>query len=220
MNRHLLLLKYHDAMLEALGPSHWWPGETPFEIALGAILTQNTNWTNVEKALANLRDRNLLDPARLDSLPLERVEELIRPAGFFRIKARRISHFMSFLRQTCDLELERLSSWDPAMLRPRLLQVSGIGPETADSILLYALGFPVFVVDAYTLRILSRHNLVPSNARYQELQTYFMDSLPHDPALFNEFHALIGRTAKTWCRRNHQNCRACPLGPFLDHGNP
>ncbi len=220
MNRHLLLLKYHDAMLEALGPSHWWPGETPFEIALGAILTQNTNWTNVEKALANLRDRELLDPARLDSLPLERVEELIRPAGFFRIKARRISHFMSFLRQTCDLELERLSSWDPAMLRPRLLQVSGIGPETADSILLYALGFPVFVVDAYTLRILSRHNLVPSNARYQELQTYFMDSLPHDPALFNEFHALIVRTAKTWCRRNHQNCRACPLGPFLDHGNP
>ena len=220
MNRRLLLLKYHDAMLEALGPSHWWPGETPFEIALGAILTQNTNWTNVEKALANLRDRDLLDPARLDSLPLERVEELIRPAGFFRIKARRISHFMSFLRQTCDLELERLSSWDPAMLRPRLLQVSGIGPETADSILLYALGFPVFVVDAYTLRILSRHNLVPSNARYQELQAFFMDSLPHDPALFNEFHALIVRTAKTWCRRNHQNCRACPLGPFLDHGNP
>lgn len=220
MNRRLLLLKYHDAMLEALGPSHWWPGETPFEIALGAILTQNTNWTNVEKALANLRDRELLDPARLDSLPLERVEELIRPAGFFRIKARRISHFMSFLRQTCDLELERLSSWDPAMLRPRLLQVSGIGPETADSILLYALGFPVFVVDAYTLRILSRHNLVPSNTRYQELQAFFMDSLPHDPALFNEFHALIVRTAKTWCRRNHQNCRACPLGPFLDHGNP
>lgn len=220
MNRAALLLAYQRAMLTALGPSRWWPGETPFEIAIGAILTQNTNWSNVEKAIANLKAADRLDPASMSALTPAHLEELIRPAGFFRVKARRIGHFLAFLQQACDLELERLSAWSLPALRSRLLDVSGIGPETADSILLYALGFPVFVVDAYTLRIMSRHGLVPTNARYPELQAYFMDVLPADPALFNEFHALIVRTAKAWCRSRQKNCQACPLNPFLSHGGP
>ena len=178
MKREALLLGVHDAMLAGLGPSHWWPGETPFEIALGAILTQNTAWTNVEKALHNLRSENLLHPPALYELPEQALAELIRPAGFFRIKARRVRNFLHFLHETCDLDMEELRSRDMSTLRARLLDISGIGPETADSILLYALDFPSFVVDTYTRRILNRHGLVPEDIGYEELRDYFMDVLP------------------------------------------
>ncbi len=215
MNRQPLLLSYYEAMLAALGPSQWWPGQTPFEIALGAILTQNTNWPNVEKAMANLRGRNLLDARALHALPESDLAELIRPSGSFRVKARRVRNFLDFLDASCGLDLDLLKTQDTAALREALLAVSGIGPETADSILLYALDHPAFVVDAYTRRILNRHMLVPEDIDYAELQAFFTDVLPPDTRLFNEFHALIVRTAKTWCAAKAGRCADCPLALFL-----
>ncbi len=220
MKRQARLVAMFEAMLAELGPSHWWPGETPFEIALGAILTQNTNWPNVEKAIANLRARDLLTPQALHALPEAELAELIRPSGSFRVKARRIRNFLAFLDESCGLELERLKIRDTAALREALLGVSGIGPETADSILLYALGHPTFVVDAYTKRILNRHLLVPEDIGYAGLRDFFMDALPPDPCLFNEFHALIVRTGKTWCAKKAGKCAACPLAAFLGTPHP
>jgi endonuclease-3 related protein len=220
MKRRGLLLAYYDAMAEALGPSRWWPGETPFEIALGAILTQNTAWSNVEKAIANLRAAGLLDAEALRGLPVAELEELIRPAGFFRIKAARLRNFLDFLEDACALDLERLRNADTGALRQSLLRVSGIGPETADSILLYALGHSTFVVDAYTRRILHRHMIVPEDVGYDELRDVFMDALPPDTALFNEYHALIVRTGKTWCAKKEGKCPACPLSCFLQPQAP
>ena len=220
MNRKSLLFEYYQAMLAELGPSGWWPGRTPFEIALGAILTQNTAWTNVEKAIGNLRKAGLLDPAALWGLRETELAELIRPAGFFRVKAARVGNFLRFLRQACDLDMDGLRGGSVDRLRPALLEVSGIGPETADSILLYALGLPSFVVDAYTRRILSRHGLVPEDIGYGELRDFFMDVLPADPALYNEYHALIVRTGKSWCARRQGKCAFCPLSGFLEGSSP
>lgn len=215
MDRQDLLLAYYGTMLDALGPSKWWPGQTPIEIALGAILTQNTNWSNVEKAMANLRDRDLLDARALAALPEAELAELIRPSGSYRVKAKRVRNFLAFLDDRADLDLERLKAQDTASLREDLLGVSGIGPETADSILLYALDHPSFVVDAYTRRILNRHMLVPEDIGYAELRAFFMDVLPPDTRLFNEFHALVVRTAKTWCAKKRGHCDDCPLAVFL-----
>ena len=220
MKRRGLLLAYYDAMAEALGPSRWWPGDTPFEIALGAILTQNTAWSNVEKAIANIRAAGLLGARALRDLPVTELEELIRPAGFFRIKAARLRNLLDFLEDACGLDLERLRNADTGALRESLLQASGIGPETADSILLYALGHPTFVVDAYTRRILHRHMIVPEDVGYDELRAIFMDALPPDTALFNEYHALIVRTGKTWCAKKEGKCRTCPLSRFLEPQAP
>jgi endonuclease-3 related protein len=215
MSRETLLLNMYGAMHDALGPSFWWPGDTPFEIALGAILTQNTNWENVTRALGNLREESLLSPERIHALPEERLAGLIRPAGYFRLKAARIRNFMSFLHRECRLRLENLAELPLDTARSRLLAVNGIGPETADSILLYALHKPTFVVDAYTRRILNRHLLVPEDIGYEELREYFMDVLPSDVTLYNEFHALIVRIGKKWCRRKQPKCHDCPLAPFL-----
>ncbi len=220
MKRRDLLLAYYGAMAEALGPSRWWPGETPFEIALGAILTQNTAWTNVEKAIANLRTAGLLDAKALQLQPAAKLEELIRPAGFFRVKAVRIRHFLNFLDEACGLDLERLRNEDTRSLRDALLRVQGIGPETADSILLYALGHPTFVVDAYTRRIFNRHMLVHEDIGYEELREFFMDALPTDTALFNEYHALIVLTGKNWCAKKAGKCTTCPLARFLESAAP
>jgi endonuclease-3 related protein len=217
MKREALLLDIYAAMSAELGPSGWWPGETPFEIALGAILTQNTAWTNVEKALHNLRTQDLLEARALYELPEATLAELIRPAGFFRIKAKRIRNFLDFLHAACNLDLEELRSRDISALRAQFLEISGIGPETADSILLYALEFPSFVVDAYTARILNRHGLIPEDISYDELRDYFMDVLPEDVPLFNEFHALLVRVGKTWCTKKKPRCTDCPLAPFLEH---
>ena len=220
MNRQTLLLEYFHAMLSELGPSQWWPGETPFEIALGAILTQNTVWSNVEKAMHNLRGRGLLDARALHGLADGKLAELIRPAGAFRVKTVRVRNFLRFLDESCALDMERLGQGDTRGVRSALLQVSGIGPETADSILLYALGHPSFVVDAYTRRILHRHMIVPEDVGYDELRDVFMDALPPDTALFNEYHALIVRTGKTWCARKEGKCRTCPLSRFLEPQAP
>jgi endonuclease-3 related protein len=216
MKRANLLRNMYDAMLAALGPSHWWPGDTAIEVAVGAILTQNTNWDNAAKAIANLRRAGALDPAALLALPEARVAELIRPAGYYRLKAARLKHFLAFLKREAGLSFPALAAKGLATLRPKLLEVKGVGPETADSILLYALHLPSFVVDAYTRRILSRHGLIPEDCGYNEMRDLFLDALEPDAALFNEYHALLVRVGKAYCRKSAPRCAGCPLAPFLE----
>jgi endonuclease III related protein len=214
-DRTTYLLNCYSTMLDRLGPSHWWPGESPFEIAVGAILTQNTAWRNVEKALLSLRNENLLCPEKLFALPQDRLAELLRPAGSFRIKAERLRNFLFFLRQECRFNIELLRHKEDGRLREMLLNVKGIGPETADSILLYALGKPSFVVDAYTRRIFGRHGLIQEQSPYSELREFFMSALPGDVQLYNEYHALLVRVGKGWCRKKEGRCTGCPLAPYL-----
>ncbi|MCK9241152.1 endonuclease III domain-containing protein [Desulfocurvus sp.] len=216
MKRPQLLLAMHDAMLAALGPSRWWPGDTPFEVAVGAVLTQNTNWKNVEKAIANLRAAGALEARAMDALPAARLAELVRPSGSFNVKAARLKNLLALLRDEADYDIRALSGRGLDALRPLLLGVRGVGPETADSILLYALDEPTFVVDAYTRRILGRHALLPEDAHYDEVREFFMDALPRDAALFNEYHALLVRVAKDFCRKARPLCDGCPLEPFLE----
>lgn len=197
-------------MFEAFGPQHWWPAETPFEVMVGAVLTQNTNWKNVEKAIGNLKAREVLSPRALHALDEETLAEMIRPAGYYNIKARRLKALVTFLMERHDGDLQNLFRERPGALREALLSVRGIGPETADSILLYAGGIPSFVVDAYTFRILARHGLCEPEGTYEELQTLFMDHLPPAPPLFNEFHALLVRTGKDFCRKTPK-CDRCPV---------
>jgi len=210
-----LLMHFYETLLASLGPSRWWPGETPFEVCVGAVLTQNTNWSNVQKAIDNLKSRDLLYPEKMASLEEQVLAELIRPSGYFRIKARRLKNLLELLRLECAYDLSVLGLRDMQQLRSKLLQVKGIGPETADSILLYALEKPSFVVDTYTRRILNRHFLVHEDIDYHELRDFFMDRLPLDVAIYNEYHALLVRTGKEWCRKNNPRCDECPLGSYL-----
>jgi endonuclease-3 related protein len=216
MQRKSLLLNMYQAMLDELGPSHWWPGETPFEIAVGAILTQNTNWANVSKAIANLKEAGVLDAKTMHGLSLEELAELIRPAGYFRLKAKRLHYFLAFLRASCRFNMDLLSAKGLDFLRTSLLGVNGVGPETADSILLYALNKPSFVVDAYTARICQRHGLLPEDVGYDELRDFFMDVLTPDVRLFNEFHALFVRVGAGWCKKSKTLCATCPLRSFME----
>ena len=218
------LLELYGAMRAALGPRRWWPGETPFEVAVGAILTQNTNWHNVEIALARLREREALAPSAMWRMTRAELEEAIRPSGYFRMKAQRLCDFLSFLKAKDGLdggaaeeELRCLAALETEDLRRELLAVRGIGPETADSILLYAANRPSFVVDAYTRRILGRHGLVPEDIAYEELRAFFMDCLPEDTALFNDFHAQFVRVGHHYCKKSKPLCLQCPLKGFLEH---
>ena len=210
----------YQRLAEALGPQHWWPGETPFEVIVGAVLTQNTNWKNVEKAIRNLREADLLEPAALYAVPPEELEELLRPAGYFRVKARRLRSLLAFLEERYGGSLDAMFATGTATLREQLLALHGIGPETADSILLYAGGLPVFVVDAYTHRILSRHGWIEPEADYHQIQDFLQSRLPDDPALFNEFHALLVYVGKHYCRKRAPQCGACPLQDMLPDGGP
>ena len=198
-------------LLERFGPQHWWPGETPFEVMIGAILTQNTNWGNVEKAIANLKREAYFSPQGLLALPVDRLAELIRPSGYFNQKAAKLRDFLEFYLRSAGGDPGRMRRRGLAGLRRDLLAVRGIGPETAGSILLYALGKPVFVVDAYTRRVLSRHGACRPDASYDELQRLFMDHLPPEVKLFNEFHALLVRVGKEHCRKSSPRCEGCPL---------
>ncbi len=216
MNRETLLINFYDTMSSKLGPSSWWPAETPFEVAVGAILTQNTNWNNVRKAILNLKNKDLLDPEKLFFLSENELAELIRPAGYFRIKAKRLKNFLYFLNNECGFNFSVLQKKDMNWLRTGLLNVNGIGPETADSIILYALNKPSFVVDAYTKRIFNRHNLVHEDMDYQELREFFMSCLPEDTALYNEYHALLVQVGKKWCRKKAPLCPECPLNIYLE----
>jgi endonuclease-3 related protein len=200
----------YRVLLREHGHAAWWPGETPFEVCLGAILTQNTSWTNVLKALANLRARGLLSFAALAALPPSRLAPLIRSSGYFNVKARRVKAFLGFLGREYGGHVERMAAEEPRALRAKLLSVEGIGPETADSIVLYAAGLPLFVVDAYTRRIFSRLGALRGDESYDEIQRFFMERLPRDAALYNDYHAQIVLLGKNICRPRPR-CSACAL---------
>jgi endonuclease-3 related protein len=208
------LLEMYQLLLDSFGPQHWWPGETPFEVAVGAILTQNTSWTNVEKAIANLKAAGCLDAARLHEIGTEQLETLVRPAGYFRVKAKRLKNFIDWLCNEYAGDLRNPEPVNTSRLRGELLSISGVGPETADSILLYALGRPIFVVDAYTARVMVRHGLIaPEELDYHQLQDLFQSNLEPDVALFNEYHALLVHVGKDFCKPTPR-CPACPLEPL------
>jgi endonuclease-3 related protein len=196
---------------QAFGPQHWWPADSPFEVIVGAILTQNTNWSNVEKAIANLRAAHAIDIVSIDRMPPEELERLIRPSGFFRQKAQRLKHFTRFLSSDFAGSLGGLFALPDEQLRNLLLLQPGIGPETADSIILYAAGKASFVVDAYTQRILQRVGIEAENSSYEQTRNLFMENLPADVELFNQYHALIVRLAKECCRKRKPLCDRCPL---------
>ncbi|MEE9614812.1 MAG: endonuclease III domain-containing protein [Thermodesulfobacteriota bacterium] len=206
---------FYEALFRSFGPQLWWPARTRFEVVVGAILTQNTNWTNVEKAIRNLRREKLLKPGAMHALGVKALAERIRPAGYFNVKAKRLKAFLSHLFDNYGGGIDAFLKKETGVLRRELLTVNGIGPETADSIVLYAAGKPVFVVDAYTKRVLTRHGLIGEDAAYDEMQKLFMDNLPHEAGTFNEYHALIVRVGKEFCRPREPLCTDCPLGGFL-----
>ena len=209
------LRTYYDALFAAHGPQLWWPGRTAFEIIVGAILTQNTSWSNVEIAIRNLRRERLMTPGAMEDVSFARLARLIRSSGYFRQKAKKLKCFVRFLRSGYAGSLTKMFRTPTAVLREKLLAVHGIGPETADSILLYAGKHPVFVVDAYTRRMLERHDLAAPTQSYEEIRQLFERSLPGDAPLYNEFHALIVRTGKEYCRTRNPRCSECPLHSFL-----
>lgn len=204
--------KYFDILLRRYGPRGWWPAESPFEVVVGAVLTQNTAWINVEKAIANLKREKLLDPARIRDVDIHRLAEVIRPSGYYNLKAKRLKAVVEWwLRHDPEAPLD--------VLRAQLLDVNGVGPETADSILLYALNRPSFVVDAYTKRLLTRHGLAAEEVGYDDMKRLFVAALPGDVGLYNEYHALIVEVGKRHCGPVPR-CEGCPLekekppGPF------
>jgi len=210
MSTAVVISKIYQLLYERFGPQHWWPGETQFEIIVGAILTQNTNWANVERAIGNLKAADVLIPERLYDLDVSRLAELIRPAGYFNIKAKRLKNFLSWLFENHDGRLSALETMATEQLRCELLSIKGIGPETADSIVLYAFKRDTFVVDAYTARVAARHGLIEPPFDYEELQGLFQSNLQPDVELFNEYHALLVRVGKEFCRPR-AGCPGCPL---------
>ena len=205
------------------GHQHWWPGETPFEVCVGAILTQNTSWTNVERALENLKAAGVFEPAKLYALEESRLAELLRPAGYFNVKARRLRSFLRVLVEQFDGDLGRLLGGRTAQVRERLLAINGIGPETADSMLLYAGGHHRFVIDAYTKRIFQRHGWGQAQAGYDELQQLCELALARQPRsrqldYWQDFHAQLVMAGKHFCRPARADCASCPLRPLLPQG--
>jgi endonuclease III related protein len=210
MSTQQTIIEIYKLLFDAFGPQHWWPGETRFEIITGAILTQNTSWTNVEKAIKNLKNAGCLIPEKLHQLNHQQLAELIRPAGYYNIKAKRLKNFTDWLFENYTGNLDALENIKTEQLRYELLNIKGIGFETADSILLYAFERPVFVVDAYTARITVRHGLLEPDADYEQLKYLFESNLPQDAQLYNEYHALMVRLGKDFCRPNAR-CTGCPL---------
>jgi endonuclease III related protein len=209
------LLNAYDRLLTAFGPQRWWPGETPFEIIVGAVLVQNTAWRNVERAIENLRESGVMEPLSLYALPQEELAELIRPAGYYQVKAKRLRNLLRFIVEDYDGSLDDMFQTSLPTLREQLLSVHGIGPETADAILLYAGGLPTFVVDTYTHRVLARHGWIDYDADYHQIKDLFESQLPADAALYNEYHALLVRVGKDYCKRSVAHCESCPLAEFL-----
>ena len=200
----------YELLFERFGPQHWWPGDTKDEIITGAILTQNTNWQNVEKAIGNLKEASLMSLDKLYSIQQSQLAELIRPAGYYNIKAKRLKAFLNWLFEKHNGSLTEIEAMDTESLRAELLGINGIGRETADSILLYAFDRLVFVVDTYTYRITTRHQLIEPECDYEQLRSFFEDNLEDDVKLFNECHALLVRTGKEFCRPEAR-CTDCPL---------
>jgi len=209
------LRAHYDALFAAHGPQHWWPSRTRFEIVVGAILTQNTSWQNVRRAISNLRRETLLSPSAIHAVSAVKLETVLRPSGYYRQKTRTLKTFVAFLYTEHAGSLDRLFKTPTKVLRERLLALRGIGPETADSILLYAGKHPVFVVDAYARRIFERHGVIAPKFTYEVIREKFEAALPRDHQLFNEFHALIVHTGKHFCRKTDPACSVCPLHSFL-----
>ncbi len=214
------LRRAYKLMLARFGHQHWWPGETLFEVCVGAILTQNTAWSNVEQAIANLEGARVLEPRKLFALSEARLAALIRPAGYFNVKARRLRAFLRVLVEDFGGSLERLFAGDTSAVRQRLLAIHGVGPETADSMLLYAGGHHRFVIDAYTKRIFHRHAWSASDADYDELQRLCETALNHVPRqarldYWQDYHAQLVITGKDFCRPSNPRCAECPLRPLL-----
>ena len=207
------LLKIYNRLFEHFGPQNWWPGDSPFEVIVGAILTQNTAWDNVTKAIKNLKKAEALSCQVILELSQEELAKLVRPSGYFNQKAKRLKNFCFFLQKNYGGNLDEMFLEDMELLRDKLLSVKGIGPETADSILLYAGNLPIFVVDTYTYRIFSRHGLIPEETSYEEIQNFFMSSLDHDVELFKEYHALLVITGKNYCKKKPR-CPECPLNGY------
>lgn len=205
------LISIYKKLYSHFGPQYWWPAKSSFEVMIGAILTQNTNWGNVGKAINNLRKNKLLSARRLNKLSCEQISKFIIPSGYYNVKAKRIKEFLKFLFKVYKGGINKMLSVDTSVLRCQLLSVNGIGPETADSILLYALNKPVFVIDAYTKRMLSRHSFVNQDVSYEQAQGLFMKALSPDVKLFNEYHALLVKLAKEYCLKNKPRCEQCPL---------
>jgi endonuclease III related protein len=205
------LMAIYERMLVQLGPQHWWPAETPFEVMVGAILTQNTNWKNVERAIDNLKGVGLMSLEALSTLPTGLLAEYIRPAGYYNIKAGRLHNLLTFINEHHGGDLQAFLDQPLPHFREQLLSIKGVGRETADSILLYAANLPVFVVDTYTHRILVRHQVIDEEFGYEAIQELFMDNLACDTRLYNEYHALLVRVGNVYCKKNNPNCAACPL---------
>lgn len=208
MDRILLLI--YERLLKQFGTQNWWPAKTQFEVIIGAILTQNTAWQNVEKAICNLDRKGLLSLNKSKEVDIEELAELIRPSGYYNVKAKRVKNFIDFLFKEFEGDISKMFEQDANILRNQLLQINGIGPETADSILLYGGDVPVFVVDAYTKRVFSRHGFFTEDVDYHYIQQFFMKNLPQEAKLFNEYHALIVKLAKDYCQRK-PICYGCPL---------
>jgi endonuclease III related protein len=205
------LVDIYDRLYAHFGPSQWWPGDSPLEVMVGAILTQNTAWSNVEQAIKRLKAEGALSASFLHQVDEAVLSEWIRPAGYFRIKAGRLKNFFNFYIREYEGRTKKIKHQPLEFLRSQLLSVKGIGPETADSILLYALEIPTFVVDTYTHRIFSRHRLIDEEIGYEDLRSFFMDRLPSDPKLYNEYHALLVRLGKDYCKKKNPRCEECPL---------
>ena len=208
------LEQIYNILFETWGNQNWWPGDSDFEIIIGAILTQNTNWLNVEKAIKNLKAADCFTPEKLCQLDVEKLALLIKPAGYFNVKAKRLKNFLNWFHDEYHLDIESLTQAPTFSLREQLLSIKGIGPETSDSILLYALEKPVFVVDTYTARIMSRHRLIEPDADYEQLKDLF-SCLEPDVKFFNEYHALLVRVGKEFCKPKPR-CEICPLN-CLEH---
>lgn len=215
MQKRYILSKIYNSLYHYFGPLHWWPGDTPFEIMVGAILTQNTSWSNVEKVINNLRKDDLLKPKKLYYMEQKELAHLLKSCGYFNVKAQRLKNFLNLFITDFDGSCEKMFEGDDGELREKLLKVNGIGPETADSILLYAGKKAFFVVDAYTKRIFSRHKLISKDSTYSQIQEFFINNIDRDVELFNEFHAQIVLLGKTICTSKNPDCNKCPIA-FLN----
>ncbi len=214
------LMEIYERLLDHFGRQYWWPAESPFEVLVSAVLVQNTSWSNVEKVMGILREEGMRTVEDLDDLAIEELFELIRPVGYYRIKGKRLKNLLAYIRDRHGGSLEAMFQTPLDRLRRELLEINGIGPETADSILLYAGNLPTFVVDAYTLRIFARHGWAEPDCDYHQLKSLFEDGLERDAALYNEYHALLVRLGKERCYKRKPQCQACPLEQFLPEGGP
>ena len=207
------LMSFYQAMLDRYGSQRWWPAEGPFEVMVGAVLTQNTSWANVEKAIDNLKVAGMLAPERIHSTSQEALADIVRPAGYMNVKAKRLKNLVQWFCEEHAGEFESLDGYSVDQLREMLLSINGIGRETADAIILYALKRPTFVVDTYTYRVLVRHQCLSADSDYEEMKGFFERNLPEEVELYNEFHALIVQVGKNHCKPVAR-CKGCPLERF------